>query len=169
MIRSDLGDPDPAAGDYYCDDDEEDDANSNIGDDYDNDCLKENQQAGNNNENSNSNSYNSTKDSSINSSHAVCPAFGAAATAAGAVGGGVGGIGSGGWVGSGRAVPGACGTCRACRRRGIEVVLEVWDRYVPEDEEDTPGGWAKQRKPSIIEPNNLFGEFFITAFVRLLG
>lgn len=61
-----------------------------------------------------------------------------------------------GWIGSGRTPAGACGSCVACRRRKIEVVLEVWDQYSRDGEEEE--GNEAGRRPSTSKPNDIFGE-----------
>lgn len=71
-----------------------------------------------------------------------------------------------------RAAAVACGRCRACRKRGTEIVLEVWDQYIPDQELDRMGGMGgagggitgeggrqrrRRKRSSVGKPNDLFG------------
>ena len=135
LVRSDLADPDPPQ------DDDTSNPTDGEGDLIDDDDCHENDIADRNNAN---------HDGNKNRQSASCPSATAAVTADRE------GVAGGGWIGRGRALPGACGRCAACRRRGIEVVLEVWDEHTRDEDEEGSGG---ERRGSTSQPNDLFGEF----------
>lgn len=139
LVRSDLADPDPPQDD---DSSNPSDGEGDLTDD--DDCHEKKKIA-------NRNSTNNIDDDKQPPS-ASCPSEAAAVAADGE------GVAAGGWIGRGRALPGACGRCGACRRRGIEVVLEVWDEYTRDEDEE---GNGEERRGSTSQPNDLFGEFFL--------
>ena len=139
LVRSDLADPDPPQDD---DTSNPSDVEGDLTDD-DDDCH-ENDVANRNNTNHSNNT-----DNGNNHQSASCPSEAAAVVAK------EDGVAARGWIGRGRALTGACGRCGACRRRGIEVVLEVWDEYTRDEDEEGDG---EERRGSTSEPNDLFGE-----------
>lgn len=148
MIRADLAEPDPPPDDdddvSNADDDDHNDANTR--------CTAIKQPT-----NHGSIGGNNTP---IGGAHLR---KGGATRFWGTDGGGGGGIGPGG---EGPGVMGGRCECKKCRRRVVEVKLEVWDQYRRGESGNGNGQGSSSRKGSIGDsnsgkPDDLYGEKFV--------